>query len=274
MGNYEGKTREELLEIVVNLERRVAEQVEMEVKSAEQQAEITRELINARNRAEESDRLKSAFLANMSHEIRTPLNSIVGFSRLIIEAESLEEKREYAEIVEKNSGLLLHLFSDILDLSALEADSLNFSIRPIRLYSLCVSLFEKYVRSPQKGVTLILDEMDTKQAIRGDKARITQVLVNLLTNAFKFTPVGEIHFGFEVKGDLVQFYVKDTGIGISPEKATTIFQRFGKIDNFVQGTGLGLTICRMLVEKMGGCIWVCSTEGEGTAFYFTLPCCF
>lgn len=236
--------------------------------------ETEQELINARNRAEESDRLKSAFLANMSHEIRTPLNSIVGFSRLIIEAEDPEEKREYSEIVEKNSGLLLNLFNDILDLSALEAGSLNFSIRPVRLYYICVSLFEKYMRAPQKGVTLLLDEINTKQTVYGDKERITQVLVNLLTNAFKFTSVGEIHFGFKVKGDMVQFYVKDTGIGIPPEKAATIFQRFGKIDDFVQGTGLGLTICRMLVEKMGGRIWVRSTLGEGTTFYFTLPCHF
>lgn len=236
--------------------------------------ETERELIDARLKAEESNRLKSAFLANMSHEIRTPLNSIVGFSRLTIEAESEEEKREYSEIVERNSGLLLNLFNDILDLSALEADSLNFSVRPVRLYNVCVSLFEKYMRAPQKGVTLLLDEIDTKQTVYGDKERITQVLVNLLTNAFKFTTVGEIHFGFEVKGNMVQFYVRDTGIGISPEKVTTIFQRFGKIDDFVQGTGLGLTICRMLIEKMGGRIWVRSTLGKGTKFYFTLPCHF
>lgn len=230
------------------------------------------ELMAARVRAEESDRLKSAFLANMSHEIRTPLNSIVGFSRLTIEAESEEEKAQYSDIVERNSGLLLNLFNDILDLSALEAGSLEFTVRPVRLYNICVSLFEKYMLAPQKGATLLLDEIDVKQVVYGDKERVTQVLVNLLTNAFKFTPTGEIHFGFERKGNIVQFYVQDSGIGISPEKAAVIFERFGKVDNFVQGTGLGLTICRMLVEKMGGRIWVRSQLGQGTTFYFTLPC--
>lgn len=230
------------------------------------------ELMAARVRAEESDRLKSAFLANMSHEIRTPLNSIVGFSRLTIEAESEEEKAQYSDIVERNSGLLLDLFNDILDLSALEAGSLEFTVRPVRLYNICVSLFEKYMLAPQKGATLLLDEIDVKQVVYGDKERVTQVLVNLLTNAFKFTPTGEIHFGFERKGNIVQFYVQDSGIGISPEKAAVIFERFGKVDNFVQGTGLGLTICRMLVEKMGGRIWVRSQLGQGTTFYFTLPC--
>lgn len=233
-----------------------------------------RELIEARMRAEESDRLKSAFLANMSHEIRTPLNSIVGFSRMTIETEDENEKREYAEIIEKNSGLLLNLFNDILDLSALEAGSLKVSIHPVQLYPICVALFGKYMRAPHRGVTLILDEIDKEQGVYGDKERITQVLVNLLTNAFKFTSAGEIHFGYETKGDMIQFYVADTGIGVSSEQAATIFQRFGKINDFVQGTGLGLTICRLLIEKMGGRIWVRSTLGKGTKFYFTLPSLF
>lgn len=231
-----------------------------------------KELIAARIKAEESDRLKSAFLANMSHEIRTPLNSIVGFSRLTIEAESEEEKIQYSDIVEKNTGLLLNLFNDILDLSALESGSLQLSVASVKLYNICVSLFEKYMVAPPKGVSLLLDEIDIKQVVYGDKERIVQVLNNLLANAFKFTQAGEIHFGFERKGNMVQFYVQDSGIGISSEKAATIFERFGKVDNFVQGTGLGLTICRMLVEKMGGRIWVRSNLDQGTTFYFTLPC--
>lgn len=230
-----------------------------------------RALIDARIKAEESDRLKSAFLANMSHEIRTPLNSIVGFSHLTIETENEEERRQYSAIVEQNTALLLNLFNDILDLSALEAGSLTFSVHQVQLYHICVSLFEKYVYASQKGVALILDEIDKNQTVYGDKERITQVLVNLLTNALKFTSAGEIHFGFEQKGGMVQFYVSDTGIGISSEKAATIFQRFGKINDFIQGTGLGLTISRMLVEKMGGRIWLRSTVGRGSTFYFTLP---
>lgn len=231
-----------------------------------------KELIAARIKAEESDRLKSAFLANMSHEIRTPLNSIVGFSKLIIESGSDEEKYEYANIVEKNSGLLLTLFNDILDLSALEAGSMKCAANPVLLRDICVPLLEQYAPYPQKDTILLLDEIDSQQTVLGDKERIMQVIVNLLTNAFKFTPSGEIHFGFEKKGNMVQFYVKDTGIGISTEKAATIFQRFRKINEFAQGTGLGLALSRMLVEKMGGRIWVHSKERKGATFYFTLPC--
>lgn len=215
--------------------------------------------------------MKSSFLANMSHEIRTPLNAIVGFSKLIIEADNECEKRQYADIVEHNSTVLLNLFNDILDLSALEAGSLELSYHPVRLKDICLQLYELHVKSVKPEVRLVLDEVDSQLCIQGDWERISQVLVNLITNAIKFTSVGEIHFGFQKKADMVQFYMSDTGKGIPAERVATIFQRFGKIDDFVQGTGLGLTICRMLVEKMGGRIWVRSKQGEGTVFYFTLP---
>lgn len=230
-----------------------------------------KELIAARIKAEEADRMKSSFLANMSHEIRTPLNAIVGFSKLIIEADNECEKRQYADIVEHNSTVLLNLFNDILDLSALEAGSMEFSYHPVRLKDICLQLYELHVKSVKPEVRLVLDEVDSQLCIQGDWERISQVLVNLITNAIKFTSVGEIHFGFQKKADMVQFYISDTGKGIPAERVATIFQRFGKIDDFVQGTGLGLTICRMLVEKMGGRIWVRSKQGKGTVFYFTLP---
>jgi len=230
-----------------------------------------KELIAARVKAEEADRMKSSFLANMSHEIRTPLNAIVGFSKLIIEAENEYEKRQYADIVEYNSTILLNLFNDILDLSALEAGSLEFAYHPVKLKDICLQLHELYVKSVKPEVRLMLDEVDPQLCIQGDWERISQILVNLITNAIKFTSAGEIHFGFQEKADMVQFYVSDTGKGIPAERVATIFQRFGKIDDFVQGTGLGLTICRMLVEKMGGRIWVRSKQGKGTVFYFTLP---
>lgn len=230
-----------------------------------------KELIAARIKAEEADRMKSSFLANMSHEIRTPLNAIVGFSKLIIEADNECEKRQYADIVEHNSTVLLNLFNDILDLSALEAGSLELSYHPVRLKDICLQLYELHVKSVKPEVRLVLDEVDSQLCIQGDWERISQVLVNLITNAIKFTSVGEIHFRFQKKADMVQFYISDTGKGIPAERVATIFQRFGKIDDFVQGTGLGLTICRMLVEKMGGRIWVRSKQGEGTVFYFTLP---
>ena len=230
-----------------------------------------KELIDARVKAEEADKLKSSFLANMSHEIRTPLNAIVGFSKLIIESGDKEEQSQYAEIVEKNSGLLLNLFNDILDLSALEAGSLKFSIGSVRMRDICARLYHQYCDSVRPGVILVFDEVDPDLCVQGDWDRISQIWLNLLSNAIKFTSEGEIHFGFERKGGMIQGYVSDTGIGIPVERAATIFSRFGKVNDFVQGTGLGLTICRMLVEKMGGRIWVRSKVGAGTIFYFTLP---
>ena len=247
--------------------RDISEQWNAEQTNKKQQ----KELEAARIKAEESDRLKSAFLANMSHEIRTPLNAIVGFSKLVIDAECTNEKEQYAEIIERNSEILLNLFNDILDLSSLEADSLSFNIRPIKLIDICLQLEQQFCYKVKNGTKLILDDVDTELYVSGDWNRIIQIISNLLSNAAKFTPKGEIHFGYREKEDFVEFYVKDSGIGIPAERVATIFQRFGKINDFVQGTGLGLTLCRMLVEKMGGGIWLRSQEGKGSRFYFTLP---
>lgn len=247
--------------------RDISEQWNAEQTNKKQQ----KELEAARIKAEESDRLKSAFLANMSHEIRTPLNAIVGFSKLVIDAECTNEKEQYAEIIERNSEILLNLFNDILDLSSLEADSLSFNIRPIKLIDICLQLEQQFCYKVKNGTKLILDDVDTELYVSGDWNRIIQIISNLLSNAAKFTPKGEIHFGYREKEDFVEFYVKDSGIGIPAERVATIFQRFGKIHDFVQGTGLGLTLCRMLVEKMGGRIWLRSQEGKGSRFYFTLP---
>ena len=247
--------------------RDISEQWNAEQTNKKQQKELEAARINA----EESDRLKSAFLANMSHEIRTPLNAIVGFSKLVIDAECTNEKEQYAEIIERNSEILLNLFNDILDLSSLEADSLSFNIRPIKLIDICLQLEQQFCYKVKNGTKLILDDVDTELYVSGDWNRIIQIISNLLSNAAKFTPKGEIHFGYREKEDFVEFYVKDSGIGIPAERVATIFQRFGKINDFVQGTGLGLTLCRMLVEKMGGRIWLRSQEGKGSRFYFTLP---
>ncbi|MCQ5101696.1 ATP-binding protein [Bacteroides caccae] len=247
--------------------RDISEQWNAEQTNKKQQ----KELEAARIKAEESDRLKSAFLANMSHEIRTPLNAIVGFSKLVIDAECTNEKEQYAEIIERNSEILLNLFNDILDLSSLEADSLSFNIRPIKLIDICLQLEQQFCYKVKNGTKLILDDVDTELYVSGDWNRIIQIISNLLSNAAKFTPKGEIHFGYREKEDFVEFYVKDSGIGIPAERVATIFQRFGKINDFVQGIGLGLTLYRMLVEKMGGRIWLRSQEGKGSRFYFTLP---
>ncbi len=266
MRNYDNKTKEELLEIIEQLEKK-AESLSSQQLCVKQQ----KELDAARIKAEESDRLKSAFLANMSHEIRTPLNAIVGFSKLLASAECTEDKKQYSEIIDRNSEILLNLFNDILDLSSLEAGSLKFNIRPIKLIDICRQLEQRFHYKTQSNVKLILDDVDTDMYASGDWNRIIQVISNLLSNATKFTPKGEIHFGYREKEDFVEFYVKDSGIGIAAERAATIFRRFGKVNDFIQGTGLGLALCRMLVEKMGGRIWLRSQEGKGSRFYFTLP---
>lgn len=266
MRKYENKTKEELLELVELLEKKVES-----VSSAPSHLKHQKELDVARIKAEESERLKSAFLANMSHEIRTPLNAIVGFSKLLINAGSAEEKGQYAEIIDRNSEILLNLFNDILDLSSLEAGLLEFCICPVKLIDICLQLKQQFHGKTQNGVRLILDEVNTGMHASGDWDRIIQVIGNLLSNAVKFTSKGEIHFGYREKEDFVEFYVKDSGIGIPAERAATIFRRFGKVNDFVQGTGLGLTLSRLLVERMGGRIWLRSQEGKGSSFYFTLP---
>lgn len=232
---------------------------------------IEQELIQARIKAEQSDRLKSAFLANMSHEIRTPLNAIVGFSRLMTTTDNREDEKLYSEIINQNSDVLLQLINDILDLSKIEAGTFEYIKQPMDLGEMCRNVYEIHKGRVQEGVTLTLDNEDDSLMINEDKNRILQLITNLITNAIKFTYEGEIHFGFKLKKDYIDFYVKDTGIGISEEKLSHIFGRFVKLNSFVQGTGLGLAICQMIVEKMGGAITVESELHEGSTFRFTIP---
>lgn len=232
---------------------------------------IEQELIQARIKAEQSDRLKSAFLANMSHEIRTPLNAIVGFSRLMTTTDNREDEKLYSEIINQNSDVLLQLINDILDLSKIEAGTFEYIKQPMDLGEMCRNVYEIHKGRVQEGVTLTLDNENDSLMINEDKNRILQLITNLITNAIKFTYEGEIHFGFKLKKDYIDFYVKDTGIGISEEKLSHIFGRFVKLNSFVQGTGLGLAICQMIVEKMGGAITVESELHEGSTFRFTIP---
>ena len=232
---------------------------------------IEQELIQARIKAEQSDRLKSAFLANMSHEIRTPLNAIVGFSRLMTTTDNREDEKLYSEIINQNSDVLLQLINDILDLSIIEAGTFEYIKQPMDLGEMCRNVYEIHKGRVQEGVTLTLDNENDSLMINEDKNRILQLITNLITNAIKFTYEGEIHFGFKLKKDYIDFYVKDTGIGISEEKLSHIFGRFVKLNSFVQGTGLGLAICQMIVEKMGGAITVESELHEGSTFRFTIP---
>ncbi|MEG2646706.1 MAG: ATP-binding protein [Mucinivorans sp.] len=230
------------------------------------------DLVDAKNHAEESNRLKSAFLANMSHEIRTPLNAIVGFSEILASTESEDEKREYVSIIEDNNTLLLQLISDILDLSKIEAGTLEFNYFNVDIRELFTELETSFRLRITNSNVEIINEGITDCCILTDKNRLIQVITNMVNNAAKFTSQGSIRFGYSVQEDgNIYFYVKDTGCGIAPDKIDSIFGRFVKLNNFVQGTGLGLSICQTIVNRMGGEIGVESKVDQGTTFWFTIP---
>ncbi len=240
-------------------------------------------MLEARQKAMESDKLKSAFLANMSHEIRTPLNAIVGFTQIILE-ENLtnEEKTRYFEYIYQNSNQLINLINDIIDLSKLEsqqltirevATHLNQHLDEIRE----VVENEKKHREKSHLIVLVEKEFDDNHAeILTDPYRLRQIMLNLLINAIKFTPKGFIQFGYRrMQGNHLLFFVRDSGIGVEKEKAEEIFYYFRQLEQPLNkinsGTGLGLAICRNLVNLMGGKIWVESQPGKGSTFFFTLP---
>ena len=234
--------------------------------------ETEQKLIIARDKAEELDRLKSAFLANMSHEIRTPLNAIVGFSSLLAETDSRSERQEYIKIVQENNELLLQLISDILDLSKIEAGTFNFVYTNVDVNETCSEIIKSMGMKVDKGVELIFEEILPECYIYTDKNRFTQVISNFINNALKFTRQGTITLGYEqISHQKIKFYVHDTGMGIPEEKQKSVFERFVKLNTFVQGTGLGLSICKSIVSQMGGEIGVDSTEGVGSCFWFTHP---
>lgn len=232
---------------------------------------MTDELILLRDKAEESNRLKSAFLANMSHEIRTPLNAIVGFSNLVAHTEDKDETEEYCKIIEANNDLLLQLINDILDLSKIEAGQLDFVYSNIDIVSLFYNLEQVYNCRVKEGVELICELPDQSCIIRSEKNRLTQVISNFLSNACKFTTKGVIRMGYEHTEEGLRFYVADTGKGILKENIPHVFTRFAKFDSFVQGTGLGLSICQTIIQHLGGKIGVESEVGKGSTFWFIIP---
>ena len=233
--------------------------------------ETEAELIQARDKAEMMDRLKSAFLANMSHEIRTPLNAIVGFSDLLVETEELEERQEYIKIVRENNDLLLQLISDILDLSKIEAGTFEFTNGDVDVNLLCEDIVRSMGMKAKEEVELVFDDHLPVCHVISDRNRIHQVISNFVNNAMKFTSEGSIHVGYKLKDGELEFYVEDTGIGIEKEQLPHIFERFVKLNSFVHGTGLGLSICQSIVEQLGGRIGVDSEKGKGSRFWFTIP---
>lgn len=222
-------------------------------------------------KAERSNQLKSAFLANMSHEIRTPLNAILGFSRIIAETENAEERLQYYDIVEKNNMRLQELINEILDLSKIESGMMEFNYAPVSLYTLCEDVKNTYSFRCQPGVELVFEESDPSLVISTDRNRLFQVFSNLIGNATKFTAKGSISFGYKLTEKEIVFHIADTGSGISDDKIDKIFDRFIMANNQVQGTGLGLSTSKIIVEKLGGKIAVQSKMETGTTFTFTLP---
>lgn len=229
-------------------------------------------LIQAKEEAEEADRLKSAFLANMSHEIRTPLNAIIGFSSLLHYVEDEQEREQYISLIDHNNQLLLKLINDVLDLSKIEAGHIELHTEWFNPAQLIEESITEYERNVPAGVKLFAKHPVTPNQIKHDPMRIKQILNNFLSNALKNTVQGYVEVYYETDKDGIRISVSDTGCGIPSDKLEKIFERFEKVDSFAQGAGLGLSICKSIVEKMNGVIAVDSTMGMGSTFTVKLPC--
>jgi len=269
------------------VERKLAEQNEMYLKvnnqlnkSLKKLRQMNRELKDAKNRAEESDQLKSAFLANMSHEIRTPMNGIIGFSKLLNKPNLTEDRRRhYTNIINDMCHQLLNLINGIIDISKIETGQIKVRLTKVNINNLMYLLFSFYKQVAEKSnINLYMKKAlkDEHSEIETDATKLRQILDNLIGNALKFTHEGFVRFGYEIIDGGIEFFVEDTGIGIPEGQHQAIFERFSQIqiqsDKVYSGTGLGLAITKAFVEKLGGQIRVVSALGKGTAFYFTLPC--
>ena len=252
------------------------EQVELVFLSADidNLKKIEANLIQAKAKAEESDRLKSAFIANMSHEIRTPLNAIVGFSNLLASEMDFgeEDKAEYTRIISVNNDLLLQLINDILDISKIEAGVMDFTENTVELNQFFQEIESVFQLKAKTGIEIkFIPEQAEEYAIKIDRIRLNQVISNFLNNALKFTRQGHIFFGYRLREKDIYFYVEDTGIGIPKDQQASVFRRFVKLNNFIQGTGLGLSICSTIIDKFNGKIGVESEPEKGSTFWFTIP---
>lgn len=236
--------------------------------------ETEKQLTLAKEKAENADLSKSAFLANMSHEIRTPLNAITGFAEILASANTEEEKAQYQEIIKMNADLLLQLVNDILDMSKIEAGTLEFVYTKVDINLLLSDLrqlFQMRVNDAGKNIRIIAEPSLPSCSIETDRNRVAQVLSNFTTNAIKFTQEGTISIGYEARDTELYFYVTDTGAGIPADKLPEVFGRFVKLNKDKKGTGLGLSISKTIVNKLEGQIGANSVEGKGSTFWFTIP---
>ena len=236
--------------------------------------ETEKQLTLAKEKAENADLSKSAFLANMSHEIRTPLNAITGFAEVLASANTEEEKAQYQEIIKMNADLLLQLVNDILDMSKIEAGTLEFVYTKVDINLLLSDLrqlFQMRVNDAGKNIRIIAEPSLPSCSIETDRNRVAQVLSNFTTNAIKFTQEGTISIGYEARDTELYFYVTDSGAGIPADKLPEVFGRFGKLNKDKKGTGLGLSISKTIVNKLEGQIGADSVEGKGSTFWFTIP---
>lgn len=220
----------------------------------------------------EADKLKTEFLSNMSHEIRTPLNAIVGFSELLADEEDRELKKQYVDIIQNNNSLLLDLINDILDFAKIESNKLNFVYTDTDVHAICEEVYSVFSLKPKAGIELQFDIRLPAIHVRTDCRRITQILSNFLSNAFKFTDKGTIRLHYALEGNEIVFHVEDTGSGMSAQDCINVFDRYARINELKKGTGLGLTISKMLAERLGGRIGVTSQPGKGSDFWFAIPC--
>lgn len=292
--DYIVKTQENFSNILWNIERSLREwnNIEERRKTEEElrqkndllsnvnkeMIKVVEELKISREKAVESDRLKSAFLANMSHEIRTPMNGILGFANLLSENELSEKERSgYVEVINECGNQLLVILNDLIDIAKIEANQLSIDINAVKINDLLNDLYTLFAAKISRDILFECKPglISSADNLITDSVRLKQVLTNLITNAIKFTSTGSITFGYVVKDNEVEFFVKDTGIGINPEQKELIFQRFMQADTSITrmygGTGLGLAISKALVELLGGRIWVASKPGNGSCFYFTIP---